>query len=104
MEQDDLIETGESATGPHWLRILFVVGYFCLGGIAFVLATLLGLAQEITHWIRKRPHEGLDASAALLARYASDCLDYIALAGDWSRQSGGGRREKPFPLGPLPRE
>ncbi len=82
------------SSDPHWARLLFMVGYWLLGGIAFSLAALLGLAQLAVLWSRGRRHDGLASSGALLARYACDCLNYIVFAAD----------EKPFPLGSLPRE
>ena len=92
-DSDDMRGDG-GGSDPHWARLLFMAGYWLLGGVAFCLAALLGLAQLIVLWSRGRRHRGLESSGGLLARYACDCLRYIVFAGD----------EKPFPLGPLPRE
>lgn len=96
MQHDDADDAnhGREISDPHWARLIFMLVYWLLGGIAFCLAALLGVAQLIVLWSRGRRHEGLESSGALLARYACDCLRYIVFAGD----------EKPFPLGPLPRE
>ena len=79
---------------PHWARLLFMILYYFLGSAAFCAAGLLGLVLLIMNWTRNKRHEGLESFAALLARYACDCLRYIVFASD----------AKPFPLGSLPRE
>ena len=79
---------------PLWARLLFLIGYWWLGAIAFWLASVLGLAQLIMLWGWGQKHEGLRSSSALLVRYVCDCLAYITFASD----------DKPFPLGALPKE
>ncbi|MCY4032213.1 MAG: DUF4389 domain-containing protein [Hyphomicrobiales bacterium] len=83
------MEHKETSNDPLWARLLFMLGYWLLGSIAFSIAGLLGLAQLIVLWVRGGRHGGLQASGNLFADYAYECLEYIIFAKD----------DKPFPLG-----
>lgn len=85
------MEHKDTSNDPLWARLLFMLGYWMLGCIAFSIAGLLGLAQLIVLWVRGRRHGGLESSGNLFADYAHECLEYIVFA----------RNDKPFPLGSL---
>lgn len=87
MEYEDISDD------PLWARLLFMLGYWALGSIAFSIAVLLGLTQLVVLWVRGRQHGGLESSGNLFASYACECLEYIVFARD----------KKPFPLGSLPK-
>ena len=85
------MEYRDTGNDPLWARLLFMLGYWMLGNIAFSIAGLLGLAQLIVLWGRGRRHGGLEASGTLFADYAYECIEYIVFVRD----------DKPFPLGSL---
>ncbi|MCY4035680.1 MAG: DUF4389 domain-containing protein [Hyphomicrobiales bacterium] len=87
------MEHNDTRNDPLWARLLFMLGYWMLGCIAFSIAVLLGIAQLIVVWVRGGRHGGLETSGNLFANYAYECLKYIVFASD----------EKPFPLGSLPK-
>ena len=88
------MEHNRTGSDPLWARLLFMLGYWMLGCIAFSVAVLFGIVQLVVLWVRGEQHGGLGSSGRLFASYACDCLEYIVFVSN----------DKPFPLGPLPKE
>ena len=82
----------ETAREPLWQRLLYMLGFWFLGNIAFSVCVFLGAIQFVVILLTNKKNEDLARFSRNLARYVWDCLGYIVFAHD----------EKPFPLGRFP--
>lgn len=86
--------TDERPGGAAWQRVLYMIGFWFLGNIAFSLSILLGAVQFIVVLINGEKNGELAAFSKRLVAYVWECLTFITY----------GQEEKPFPFGKFPEE
>lgn len=84
------IETDERE--PLWQRLLYMLGFWFLGNIAFSLSILLGAVQLVVAFLGGNKNEELAKFSRRLVTYVYECLSFITFDQD----------EKPFPFGSFP--
>ncbi len=91
---DDPKRLGSDAgTGePLWVRLLFMLGYWFLGNLAFSVSIFLGALQFVVILIRGDSNEELKTFSRNLIQFVWQCLSYVTFNSD----------EKPFPLSRFP--
>lgn len=75
-----------------WIRLLFMLGYWFLGNLAFSVSVFLGALQFVVILIRGEANEELRTFSRNLIKFVWQCLAYITFNSD----------EKPFPLSRFP--
>lgn len=75
-----------------WIRLLYMIGYWFLGNVAFSVAIFLGALQFVVVLITGNKNEELRSFSRNLIQYVWECLAFVIFARD----------EKPFPLGRFP--
>lgn len=85
---------GSDANGDEalWIRLLFMLGYWFLGNLAFSIAIFLGALQFVVILIRGDANEELKTFSRNLIQYVWQCLSYVTF----------NQNEKPFPLNRFP--
>lgn len=77
---------------PYWQRLLYMLGFWFLGNIAFSLSILAGGVQFVFILIAGDRNEELARFSQRLVRYVYECLGFIVYR----------TNDKPFPFGPFP--
>jgi hypothetical protein len=77
-----------------WVRLLYAIGFSFVAWAVFWIILLLALAHYITIAITGRANEELRMMSLRAIHYLKELLGFITGAMD----------EKPFPLGPFPRD
>lgn len=75
-----------------WVRLLFMLGYWFLGNLAFSVAIFLGALQFVVILIRGEANDELKSFSRNLIQFVWQCLAYVTF----------NRDEKPFPLSRFP--
>ena len=75
-----------------WIRLLYMIGYWFLGNVAFSVAIFLGALQFVVVLITGNKNEELRSFSRNLIQYVWECLAFVIFARD----------DKPFPLGRFP--
>ena len=75
-----------------WVRLLFMLGYWFLGNLAFSVSIFLGALQFVVILIRGEANGELKKFSRNLIRFVWQCLAYVTFNSD----------EKPFPLSRFP--
>lgn len=81
-----------SGEEPLWQRLLYMLGFWFLGNIAFSLAIFLGAVQFVVILLRGSKNEDLRGFSRNLIQYVWEALAFVVFARD----------EKPFPFGKFP--
>ena len=85
----------KSARQPFpFARLFFAVGFAVIAWLAFWVMVLLGSLQFLTVAVSGSRNEELRRFSHLMARYIQQIFDFATMAHD----------ERPFPLGPFPKE
>jgi len=90
--QEQLPPADDVEREPLWQRLLYMLGFWFLGNIAFSVCILLAAVQFIVVLIRGEKNEDLHGFSANLVQFVWECLTYVTF----------GQEEKPFPLGSFP--
>ena len=78
-----------------WARLFYAIGFsFVAWAVFWVIVALLAPLHYITIAITGRPNEELQLMSLRAVHYLFELLGFIA----------GARDEKPFPLGPFPKD
>ncbi len=77
-----------------WIRLLFMVGYGFLAWFVFGLTIFLAILQFIVMILNRELNEDLRKFSRNVVLYLADLLSYITFLKD----------DKPFPLGPFPKD
>ncbi|MBA4210062.1 MAG: hypothetical protein C0454_11075 [Parvibaculum sp.] len=85
-------EDASSARKELWIRLLYMIGFWFLGNIAFSVAIFLGALQFVVVLVTGAKNEELRGFSRNLIQYVWECLAFVVFARD----------EKPFPLGRFP--
>lgn len=83
--QDDVNE-------PLWQRLLYMLGFWFLGNIAFSVAILLGGVQFIVVLLKGEKNEELARFSRNLIQYVWGCLAFVVFV----------KEDKPFPFSSFP--
>jgi len=75
-----------------WLRLLFMIGYWFLGHLAFSVSVFLGALQFVVILIRGEANTELKTFSGNLIQFVWQCLAYLTF----------NTNEKPFPLSRFP--
>lgn len=77
---------------PLWQRLLYMLGFWFLGNIAFSVAILLGGIQFIVVLLKGEKNAELARFSRNLIRYVWECLAFVVFVKD----------DKPFPFTSFP--
>ncbi|MBX3504649.1 MAG: DUF4389 domain-containing protein [Parvibaculum sp.] len=91
-EQGGFSDDASAGRKELWIRLLYMIGYWFLGNIAFSVAIFLGALQFVVVLITGSKNEELRGFSRNLIQYVWECLAFVVFARD----------EKPFPLGRFP--
>ena len=85
---------GSDANGDEalWVRLLFMLGYWFLGNLAFSISIFLGALQFVVILIRGEANNELKTFSRNLIKFVWQCLAYVTF----------NTNEKPFPLNRFP--
>lgn len=75
-----------------WQRLLYMLGFWFLGNVAFSLAIFLGVVQFVVILLRGEKNEDLRGFSRNLIQYVWEALAFVVFVQD----------EKPFPFGKFP--
>ena len=91
-EEPKRIGTEKDEKEALWVRLLFMLGYWFLGNLAFSVAIFLGALQFVVILIRGESNSELKNFSRNLIQFVWQCLAYVTFNSD----------EKPFPLSRFP--
>ena len=77
---------------PLWQRLLYMLGFWFLGNIAFSVAILLGGIQFIVIFLKGDKNAELARFSRNLIRYVWECLAFVVFI----------KEDKPFPFTSFP--
>ncbi|GAB5504255.1 DUF4389 domain-containing protein [Pyruvatibacter sp.] len=85
---------GSDANGDEalWVRLLFMLGFWFLGNLAFSISIFLGALQFVVILVRGEANAELKTFSRNLIQFVWQCLAYVTFNQD----------EKPFPLNRFP--
>lgn len=75
-----------------WKRLLYMLGFWFLGNVAFSLAIFLGVVQFVVILLRGEKNKDLRGFSCNLIQYVWETLAFVIFVRD----------EKPFPFGKFP--
>ncbi|MBO6543346.1 MAG: DUF4389 domain-containing protein [Alphaproteobacteria bacterium] len=90
--EDAFFDDEEVGGEPLWQRLLYMIGFWILGRIAFALSIVSGAVQLVLLFVTGEKNAELLSFSQRLAAYTRECLAYITF----------GQDDKPFPLGRFP--
>lgn len=87
---------GSDANGDEalWVRLLFMLGFWFLGNLAFSISIFLGALQFVVILIRGDANAELKTFSRNLIKFVWQCLAYVTF----------NTNDKPFPLNRFPDE
>lgn len=93
-EEANTKRLGSDANGDEalWVRMLFMVGFWFLGNLAFSISIFLGALQFVVILVRGEANAELKTFSRNLIQFVWQCLAYVTFNQD----------EKPFPLNRFP--